>query len=164
MAGIGPKKHSCKLHQSNFQYPFKISRSQVMPLVASGMEKVLAFSGGGDYCSPARTGMLCYSDECVSCSVCSGSWSSPGAEPQFASSSSCLHSYGVCVGEPQSFALVAVPYLKSVVRDIALSTQPEISIFWHMPWKQHPMGTKNVVLHHSNPTNRKAENLNRKED
>lgn len=72
MAGIEPKNYSSKLHQSNFQYPFKISRSQVMPLVVTGMVKVLAFSGGGDYCLPARTGMLCYSDECVSCSVCSG--------------------------------------------------------------------------------------------
>lgn len=43
-----------------------------MPLVVTRMEKVLAISGGDDYCSPARTGVLRYSDESVSYSVCSG--------------------------------------------------------------------------------------------
>ena len=40
-----------------------------MPLVVTKMEKVLAISARGDYCLPARTGMLCYSDEHVSYSV-----------------------------------------------------------------------------------------------
>lgn len=52
-----------------------------MPLVVTRTEKVLAFSGGGDYCLPARTGMLCYSDECVSYSVCSGNSFSSSAVP-----------------------------------------------------------------------------------
>lgn len=37
-----------------------------MQLVDTRAEKVLAFSGDGNHCSPARTGVLHYSDGCAS--------------------------------------------------------------------------------------------------
>lgn len=47
-------------------YPFKISRTQIMHLVNTRAEKVPAFSGHGNHCSPARTGVFYYSDGCTS--------------------------------------------------------------------------------------------------
>lgn len=54
-------------------YPFKISRTQIMHLVDTRAEKVPAFSGHGNHCSPARTGVFYYSDGCTS--VCLGAHS-----------------------------------------------------------------------------------------
>lgn len=87
------------------QYSFKVSRTEVMHLVVTRLEKVLAFSGDGNYCSPARTGTFHHSDGCISCSGCSGSSFSPRAVPQFASSSPRVYSDKVGAGGPSKFLL-----------------------------------------------------------